>query len=86
MAPAYSSVHATMNAAVKLRLAGGSTGASASPATISSATVVLGFHSGTGWVAHRWVGAERRGMLFGHAAKACGQGREAHLAAGQLAV
>ncbi|KAL4447705.1 hypothetical protein ABPG75_004924 [Micractinium tetrahymenae] len=52
VAPAHSSVHATMNAAVKLS---GLSGDSSAP---TSATIVLGYHGGAGWVAQRARAAE----------------------------
>lgn len=47
VAPAHSSVHSTMNAAVKL------TGLNSPGTPPAAATIVLGYKSGDGWVAHR---------------------------------
>ena len=53
VAPAHSSVHATMNAAVGLRFASGS-GGSAHGAAVADASVALGYYGANRWAVHRW--------------------------------
>ncbi|PSC73608.1 indole-3-acetaldehyde oxidase-like [Micractinium conductrix] len=57
VAPAHSSVHATMNAAVGLRFASGS-GGSAHGAAVADASVALGYYGANRWAVHRAAAAE----------------------------